>query len=98
MSYLIDTNVICELLRQKPSDKVVKWFDSIPDNLLHISVLTLGEIRKGVEKLQHSRRKNTLMTWLEGELPIWFENRILPIDSEIADKWGCLQAQMKRPL
>lgn len=93
MSYLLDTNVISELIRPKPNNNVLNWFENIPDDALHISVLTLGEIRKGVEKLTEGKRKEKLRLWLEIELPEWFEDRILPIDKYVADIWGKLQYQ-----
>lgn len=95
MSYLIDTNVISEIVRPKPSHKVLSWFESIPNQSIYLSVLTLGEIRKGIEKTELKERKEKLKLWLENELPAWFENRILPIDAQIADRWGQLQAQVK---
>lgn len=98
MSYLLDTNVISELVRPKPEKKVIEWFDRIPNESLNISVLSLGEIRKGVEKLSDSRRKEKLRLWLEIELLTWFEDRILAIDQAVADRWGRLQFRMKKPL
>lgn len=95
MSYLIDTNVISEIVRPKPSHKVLSWFESIPNQSIYLSVLTLGEIRKGIEKIEFKERKEKLKLWLENELPAWFENRILPIDAQIADRWGQLQTQVK---
>jgi predicted nucleic acid-binding protein len=98
MSYLIDTNVISEIVRPKPNHKVLNWFETIPNQSIYISVLTLGEIRKGIEKIELRQRKEKLKLWLENELPTWFENRILPIDAQIADRWGQLQAQAKHLL
>lgn len=98
MSYLLDTNVISELVRPKPEKKVLEWFDNIPNEVLSVSVLTLGEIRKGVEKLLDSHRKEKLRLWLEVELPAWFEDRILDINQSVADRWGRLQYIMKKPL
>lgn len=98
MSYLIDTNVISEIVRPKPNDKVLRWFEAIPNHSVYISVLTLGEIRKGIENVEHKERKEKLKLWLENELFSWFENRILPIDAQTADRWGQLQAQTKHLL
>jgi predicted nucleic acid-binding protein len=98
MSYLLDTNVLSELLRRKPHEKVVNWFNGVSSELLHISVLTLGEIRKGIEMLEEGRRKNQLILWVESELTEWFQDRVLMIDQAVAEKWGFLQAQMKRPI
>ena len=98
MSYLIDTNVLSELRRRKPDPGVVAWFEERPATTLYISVLTLGEIRKGIEALGNSNRKLKLLDWLETGLPAFFSGRILPIDTEVADRWGRLLAAAGRPL
>jgi predicted nucleic acid-binding protein len=98
MSYLLDTNILSELVKPKPSESVINWFKAIPNESLHISTLTLGEIRKGIEGVKDTSRKEKLRIWLEIELPQWFEERILVINKEIADRWGRLQFEMKRPL
>ena len=98
MSYLLDTNVLSEMVRPNPNPNVLRWFETVPDEALHISVLTLGEIRKGIEKLIEPERKETLRLWLENKLLNWFNDRILPIDAAVADRWGRLQSEMKKPL
>ncbi|MEQ1726665.1 MAG: type II toxin-antitoxin system VapC family toxin [Sphingopyxis sp.] len=95
---LLDTNVISELVRPKPAKAVLAWFDNIPSEALHISVLTLGEIRKGVEQMPDSARREKLRLWLEHDLADWFEARVLPVDTPVADRWGRLIAQMARPV
>ncbi len=96
MSYLIDTCALSELRRPKPDKIVIRWFEETAQNGLYLSVLTLGEIRKGVESLKNIRRRDKIMSWLEHELPIWFEGRILPIDAAVADEWGHLLANAGR--
>ncbi|GAB4223567.1 MAG: type II toxin-antitoxin system VapC family toxin [Gammaproteobacteria bacterium] len=98
MSYLLDTNVICEVVKPKPNQHVLSWFDTIPDESLYLSVLTLGEIRKGIEKITDKHRKEKLRVWLEYDLPAWFEDRIKVIDHQVADRWGRLNSQIKRTL
>jgi len=98
VSYLLDTNVVSELVRTRPDPAVVAWFDHVPDDSLYISVLTVGEIRKGIESVADGRRKETLRVWLEHTLPDWFEDRMLVIDEAVAEQWGRLQAQAGRPL
>lgn len=98
MSYLLDTNIISELVRPKPAKAVLIWFDNIPSEALHISVLTLGEIRKGIEQMPESARREKLRVWLEHELADWFGDRVLPIDTAVADRWGRLIAQIGRPV
>jgi predicted nucleic acid-binding protein len=79
--YLIDTNVISELRRRLPEPRVVQWFAERPAGQLFLSVLTLGEIRRGVERLEPSERQQALREWLEQELPAYFAGRLLPIDA-----------------
>ena len=98
MSYLLDTNVISELVRPKPTKAVLVWFDNIPSEALHISVLTLGEIRRGVENLSDGARREKLRLWLEHDLADWFDTRILPVDMAVADRWGRLLALVGRPV
>ena len=98
MSYLLDTNVISELVRPKPAKVVLDWFESIPSEALHISVLTLGEIRKGVEQMPDGVRREKLRLWLEHDLTDWFGVRVLPVDVMIADRWGRLLALAGRPV
>lgn len=98
MSYLIDTCALSELRRSKPDENVIRWFEETAQNGLYLSVLTLGEIRKGVESLKDIRRRDKIMSWLEHELPIWFEDRILPIDAGVADEWGHLLAKVGRSI
>lgn len=98
MSYLLDTNIICELVNKNPQPEVTHWINQIPAHALFLSVLTLGEIRTGVEKMSDQKRKQKILLWLENELPETLHNRVLPITREIADRWGRLQYLAKRPL
>ena len=98
MSYLLDTNIICELVNKNPQPEVIHWVNQIPSHALFLSVLTLGEIRKGVEKISDQRRKQKIVLWLENELLETFHNRVLPITREISDRWGRLRYLAKRPL
>lgn len=98
MSYLIDTNVLSELRRKTPDANVVHWFSQRPASTLYLSVLTIGEIRKGIEALDASARRMVLLDWLETELPDFFTGRILPVSVQVADRWGRLLAASGRPL
>ena len=95
--YLIDTNVISELRRREPEPRVVAWFEHRPAAKLYLSVLTLGEIRRGVE-LAAGERQEALRSWLEAELPAFFSGRLLPVDGAVAHRWGRLMAEIGRPL
>ena len=98
MSYLIDTNVLSELRRKQPDPGVVEWFARHPARSLYLSVLTLGEIRKGIEGVADAARRLALLDWLDTALPAFFAGRILSIDTPVADRWGRLVAQAGRPL
>ena len=98
MSYLIDTNAISELVRARPDRHVTEWFNRVAPESLHISVLTLGELRKGVEALPSGARKDRVGAWLDTEMPEWFEDRVLPIDADVADIWGRLLGQIGCPV
>lgn len=94
--FLLDTNCISELVHSKPEPRVLQWMDAADESLLYLSVLTLGEIRKGVAQLPQSKRRTQLETWLELELQARFSGRILFIDASVADRWGLLAAEAKR--
>jgi toxin FitB len=98
LSYLIDTNVLSELRRRDPDANVVRWIADRPATTLYLSVLTLGELRKGVEGLPEGDRKLRLLDWLEVELLAYFAGRILPVDATVADRWGRLVARAGRPV
>jgi len=93
--FLLDTNCLSELVRVRPESRVTAWIEAVDESLLYLSVLTFGEIRKGLAALPQSRRRTNLETWLEVELRARFSGRILPIDIAVADRWGLLAAQAK---
>lgn len=92
MNYLLDTCIISELIKPKPNSKVIKWLRSCREESLFLSSLTIGEIQKGISKLPESRKKNELQTWLDAELALRFDRRILGVDIAVAKKWGDIQA------
>jgi len=94
--FLLDTNCISEVVRARPEPRVLEWMDAADESLLFLSVLTLGEIRKGIAGLPQSRRRTHLESWLEFELRSRFAGRILPIDGAVADRWGLLAAEARR--
>ena len=91
--FLLDTNCVSELVRVKPEPRVLTWMEAADESLLHLSVLTLGEIRKGLAALPQGRRRTRLEAWLEVDLRSRFSGRILPVDAAVADRWGLLAAQ-----
>lgn len=90
--FLLDTNVISELIKPQPEASVTAWIEGTDESLLYLSVLTLGEIRRGIATLPESRRRATLEAWLDKDLYTRFEDRILPVDQEVADRWSLLTA------
>ena len=86
--YLLDTNVISETIKKAPNQKIINWLDSIDAEKFSLSVITLGEIRKGIEKLPDHTKKQQIIQWLETELIERFYGRIINIDAAVADKWG----------
>ena len=96
MSYLLDTNVVSELARPQPEAAVTRWLKEIPAEDLFLSVITLGELRRGVERLPAGARREKLRRWLEQDLCAWLGPRLLPIDADVADRWGRLLAAAPR--
>ena len=88
--FLLETNVISELVKPRPDPSVTTWIEATDETLLHLSVLTLGEIRRGLVALAHARRRARLEAWLESDLRSRFHGRILFIDDSVADRWGLL--------
>ncbi len=95
MKYLLDTCVLSEFTRQKPDGNVIRWMDSINEDDLCISVITVGEIQRGVEKLPDSHRKTNLVTWLNEQMLPRFENRMIPLDLSAMQIWGTITARME---
>jgi predicted nucleic acid-binding protein len=91
--FLLDTNVISELVKPRPEPKVTAWIDATDEHLLYLSVLTMGEIRKGITSLLDSGRRVTLEAWLDSVLALRFSDRILPVNQAVADRWGRLAAE-----
>jgi predicted nucleic acid-binding protein len=99
--FLLDTNIPSEMTRPRPQPSVIGWLDDADDGQLYFSVVSLGEILKGVTLVSESKRRRQLQEWVEETLRPWFEGRILPVNQPIAERWGVLagQCQMKgRPL
>ena len=88
--FLLDTNIISELIKPKPDAKLTEWVASADEDLLYLSVLTMGEIRKGIVAMEQGRRRLALRSWLETDLKPRFSGRVLPIDEATADHWGAI--------
>ena len=92
MSFLLDTNVISEGAKPRPDTGVMDWLASIDEEQLHLSIVSLAELRHGIERLDAGRRKTALDNWLTEQLPLRFDDRLLPVDAETADAWGRIVA------
>jgi predicted nucleic acid-binding protein len=88
----LDTCVISELIKPRPNSNVIKWLRSCQDENLFLSSLTVGEIQKGISKLPESRKRASLQEWMDNELILRFDKRILGIDFKVGLKWGEIQA------
>jgi toxin FitB len=93
VSFLLDTNVVSEWVKPQPNAGVITWLDDADEDRLFLSVVTLAELRRGIERLAVGRRRKRLDDWLRDELPLRFEGRVLPIDAPIAETWGRLVAR-----
>lgn len=95
--YLLDTNVISELMKRQPARGVAGWIEATPEELLYLSVLTIGEIRKGIDLLdENDPKRAALQSWLDRDLRIRFAGRVLSFDAGAAERWGQVEAFAKR--
>jgi predicted nucleic acid-binding protein len=92
--FLLDTNVASEMVKPKPHPAVMQWLAAADESLLHFSVITLGEIRKGIASRPEPVRRAQLESWLSA-LVNRFSGRILPVDLAVADRWGHLAGTCK---
>jgi len=92
LNYLLDTCVISELVKATPDENVINWINNTPDERLFLSVITIGEIRKGLTKLPDSKKKYRLTNWLNTLLEN-YEARIYPVDLAVAESWGTIQGK-----
>jgi predicted nucleic acid-binding protein len=88
VTFLLDTHGVSEWVKPRPNPGLIGWTESTDEDRVFISVITLAELRYGVERMAAGKRQNRLEAWLRHELPVRFEGRILPIDSNIAETWG----------
>ena len=96
MSSLLDTCVISEVARKRPSRRVVDWLSEQSDLSIYLSVVTIGELYKGIANIAEGRRKRTLLQWVEEDLLTRFSGRILDVDLPVAERWGTLTGEASR--
>jgi len=88
MNFLLDTNAVSEWVKPRPNPGLIAWMESADEDRIFISVVSLAELHYGVERLATGGRRSRLERWLQHELPLRFENRILPVDTTVAEAWG----------
>ncbi|HTZ97969.1 MAG TPA: type II toxin-antitoxin system VapC family toxin [Terriglobales bacterium] len=88
MSFLLDTNAISEWVKPRPDPGLVQWMEEVDEDRIFLSVISLAELRYGIERMAAGKRRTRLEEWLTQELPLRFEGRILPVEEAIADLWG----------
>jgi predicted nucleic acid-binding protein len=101
LSFLLDTNVVSEWKKPSPNAGVIAWLANADEDRTFLSVVTLAELRYGIDRLPDGKRRNLLDHWLTYDLPTRFAARILPIDPAVADAWGTIiarRAAMGRPI
>lgn len=90
MKFLLDTCVISALRRPRENASLVEWISEVDESDLHLSVVTIGELEKGISRLPESRKKDAVSEWVRHAVANRFGNRILPIDAAVAACWGDL--------
>lgn len=95
MNYILDTNVISELVSPQPNPNVLRWLEAVDPDQVYLSVIAVGELQKGIEKLPPSRRKQALQQWLQEDLLVRFQDHLLGIDVETMLIWGAMNARFE---
>jgi predicted nucleic acid-binding protein len=93
MSFLLDTNAVSEWVKPRPNPGLIGWMESTDEDRVFLSVVTLAEVRYGVERVASGARRRRLEEWLGRELPLRFEGRMLPVDANVAEAWGKMVAR-----
>ncbi|HEY3777644.1 MAG TPA: type II toxin-antitoxin system VapC family toxin [Rhizomicrobium sp.] len=88
MNFLLDTNAVSEWVKPRPDPGLMDWLATIDEDRVFLSVITLAELRRGIDRMPGGRRRHRLDEWLQNDLPLRFEARLLPIDDRIAEEWG----------
>ncbi|TZG32415.1 type II toxin-antitoxin system VapC family toxin [Agrobacterium sp. B1(2019)] len=96
MRLLLDTNVLSEVTKPRPDERVLKWLHELDEDRAFISIVSIAEIRRGVALMDSGRKRDALKEWLTYDLPQRFEHRTIPVDGPVAFAWGDLMALAKR--
>lgn len=95
MSYILDTNVVSELVAAQPNARVLQWIQTVDETQVFLSVIAVGELKKGIDRLPGSKRKEALDQWLREDLLVRFQNQLLPIDADTMLLWGAINARLE---
>lgn len=93
MTYLLDTNVVSEWVKARPDPRVVRWLADVDEDRVCLSVLTFAELQLGIEGMALGSRRDVLKSWLEDDLALRFEGRILGVNLRVAESWGRFMAR-----
>jgi predicted nucleic acid-binding protein len=93
VNFLLDTNVVSEWVRPRPDAGVMTWLAEADEDRVFISIVTLAELRHGIERLPSGARRDRLDAWLTSQVPDRFETRVLSVDADIANAWGRIMAR-----
>jgi len=96
MRLLLDTNVLSEVTKPRPDERVLSWLHGLDEDRTFISIVSIAEIRRGVALMDGGRKREALAEWLTHDLPRRFENRVIPVEAPVALAWGDLMALAKR--
>ena len=88
MNFLLDTNAVSEWVKPRPNPGLIGWMESADEDRVFLSVISLAELRYGLERMAAGARRTRLEQWLQDELPLRFEGRILAVDPNVAEAWG----------
>lgn len=88
MNFLLDTNAVSEWVKPRPNPGLISWMESADEDRVFLSVISLAELRYGIERMAAGARRTRLEHWLQDELPLRFEGRILSVDPKVAEAWG----------
>jgi toxin FitB len=92
MNYLLDTNAVSEWTKPAPDAGLTAWLAAVSEERVFLSVITLAEIKFGIERLMPGHHRGALEKWLAEELIPRFDGRLLPVDAEVANRWGEIAA------
>jgi toxin FitB len=95
LNYILDTNVISELVAPQPNPNMLHWLEELDPDQVFLSVIVIGELQKGITKLPDSKRKQDLELWFHEDLLVRFREHLLPIDTETMSVWGVLLAELE---